>query len=345
MRRYPPVLVLFFMAPLLAEVLLGATPLSRLGGLVVVAPFYGGGAILIRELVRRRGLGWGRIALLGAAYAIVEEGLALQSMFNPNLFNAGILGGNWLGVNWVWVEWTLGYHIIWSISIPILLTELLFPARRAEPWLGRTGLVIVGVVYAISALALAAIFRLVVAPDFRAAVPLLVGAALVAMALVALALAWPAKPSVTPAPGPAREAPSPWLVGLVTFLAATAWFVLLDLPHVLRSGPLVLVPLLAEVALAAGVVALLRRWARGRGWTDMHRLALAGGALPVSMLVGFFAVTAGNPIDQLGQGVASVVAVVALAYFAWRLQQQGRGVSRRLPLSDARTGQGEGVKG
>ncbi|SRR5258706_11352984 len=344
MRRYGPVFVLFILAPLVAEVLFGATPVSRLGGLVVVAPLYGGGAVLIRELARRRGPGWSRIALLGAAYAILEEGLAIQSMFNPDLFNAGLLGGRWLGVNWVWSEWTLGYHIVWSIGIPILLAELLFPARRAQPWLGRTGVAIAGVIYAISALALAAIFRLVITPDFRASAPLLIGAALVAVALVALALLWPARPVASTPPESVRDAPSPWLVGLVAILAAGAWFVLLGLPDGLRTGTLVLAPMLAEVALVAVVAALLRRWsAPGRRWTDMHSLALAGGALLVSMLFGFLAVTASNRVDQLGQGVASVVAVILLAGFAWRLQQRSRGVSHRLPLGDARTGQGDTV--
>src|SRR5262245_36272156 len=92
MRRFIPVLVLAVLATVVGEVLFGATTLSRLGGLLVVTPLYGGGAVLIRELARRRGPGWGRIVLLGAAYAIVEEGLAIQSMFNPDLFNAGILG-------------------------------------------------------------------------------------------------------------------------------------------------------------------------------------------------------------------------------------------------------------
>src|SRR5437868_2902398 len=93
MRRYAPVFVLFVLSPLVAEVLFGATPISRLGSLVVVAPLYGGGVVFIRELARRRGPGWWRIALLGAAYGVVEEGLAIQSMFNPDLFNAGIVGG------------------------------------------------------------------------------------------------------------------------------------------------------------------------------------------------------------------------------------------------------------
>jgi hypothetical protein len=73
LQRIAPALVLFLLAPLIAEVLFGATPITRIGALIPVVPLYGGGALLIRELARRRGGGWARIALLGAAYAIVEE--------------------------------------------------------------------------------------------------------------------------------------------------------------------------------------------------------------------------------------------------------------------------------
>src|SRR5262245_25092844 len=229
MRRYAPVLVLFMLSPLVAEVLLGATTLSRIGGLLPTSLLYGGGAVLIRELARRRVPGWGAIALLGAAYGIVEEGLAIGSLFNPDLFNAGLLGGRALGVNWVWSEWTLGYHVVWSILIPILLAELLFPARRAEPWLGRTGLIVACVVYAVGVLAIWAIFHFVITPDFHTPVTLTIGAALLAAGLVALALGWPAAPVAPSAPSVVREAPSPWLVGLVVTLAAVAWFDLLGL--------------------------------------------------------------------------------------------------------------------
>jgi len=324
LRRYAPVFVLAVLATFIGEVLLGATPISRLGGLLVVTPLYGGGAILIRELARRRGSGWGRIALLGAAYAIVEEGLAIQSMFNPNLFNAGLLGGTVFGVNWVWAEWTICYHIVWSIGIPILLTELLFPERRAELWLGRTGLTIAGVVYAIAATALAAIFRLVIAPDFRAPVPLLIGAALLAAGLVALALAWPMRAAHSQPAAISRNTPPPWLVGLTTFVASVALFALLGLPQWLRAGALVLLPMLAEAAMAIGVASLIRYWAAGRGWSDMHRLALACGALLVSMIFGFFFVTTSSPVDQLGQAGASVAAIVLLALFARQIQQRDR---------------------
>ena len=84
MRRVAPAVALFFVAPFVAEFLLGNLPITLLGALVVLGPLYGGGALLIREVARRRGLGWGAILTLGLAYAVIEEALALQTLFNPN---------------------------------------------------------------------------------------------------------------------------------------------------------------------------------------------------------------------------------------------------------------------
>ena len=65
-----PALGLLFVAPLVAEFLLGNLPIKLLPALVVLAPMYGGGALLIREAVRRTGRGWPSVLLLGMAYAI-----------------------------------------------------------------------------------------------------------------------------------------------------------------------------------------------------------------------------------------------------------------------------------
>src|SRR5258707_57155 len=87
-RLWPALLTLYFLAPAVGELLSGSTP-----PLLFISPFsllfeaglYGSGAILVRELARRRGLGWGSIVLLGAAYGILEEGLVVTSWFNPYL--------------------------------------------------------------------------------------------------------------------------------------------------------------------------------------------------------------------------------------------------------------------
>src|ERR1043165_7672480 len=321
MRRYLPVFTLFILSPWVAEVLFGATPLSRIGALLVVAPLYGGGAILIRELARRRGTGWTPIFLLGAAYGIIEEGLAIQSLFNPNLFNAGLLGGRALGVNWVWSLWTIGYHVVYSISLPILLAELLFPARRDEPWLGRMGTIIVGVLYVIGLLAIAAIYRFVLAPDFHPPLLLNLFAALVAIVLIVLALTRRTPALENRASTSDSNVPSPWIISLLGFLMAALWFGLLNLPQRLRLGAWVLIPIIVEITLVVGFASLIQKWSNSEEWTNLHRLALVVGPLIMVMISGSFFVTAGNRLDQLGVGIFSVITLILLALFARRLQQ------------------------
>lgn len=324
MNHYAPVFALALLAPFIAEFLFGATPISRLGGFVFLVLLYGGGAVLIRELARRRSAtGWGRIAVLGAAYALIEEGLAVQSFFNPDLFQAGAIGGRALGVNWVWSEWTVGYHILWSLLIPILLAELLFPNHRTEPWLKSGGVAVAGVCFALGVVVIGIAFRRTIAPTFRAPATHLAVTALTAVVLVALALTWPARSSAPPLLDARRSAPSPWLLGLLALLSTAAWFGLFFLPEALKNGARALVPMVATATLAASAGLLLRKWsAPERRWTDLHSIALIFGALPANMLFGFLVVTAGNRTDQIGQAVGCSVTLALLALFANRMRRR-----------------------
>jgi len=74
MRRVAPAIALFFLSPLVAEFLLGDFPITMLYLVLFLAPMYGGGALVIRELVRRTGRGWPSIILLALAYGVLEEG-------------------------------------------------------------------------------------------------------------------------------------------------------------------------------------------------------------------------------------------------------------------------------
>jgi hypothetical protein len=322
-HRLLPVFALALIATIVPEVLFGSTPLTQPGRILVTLPLYGGGAVAIRELARRRGAGWPAIALLGVAYGIVEEGLALGSFFDPTLFNAALVGGRLFGVNWTWIEWTLGYHAVWSISIPILLTELLFPGRRSEPWLGRVGLGIAGVVYLVGVAFMAAITHLAVAPGSDVPLVPSVVAAAVAVGLTIVALCRPQRHTEQVGQiveDPLRAAPWPGLVGLLAMVMAGAWFELLLLPGPVKAGGWVVVPMVLDLALLGVTIGLIRRWsAAGRRWTDLHRLALAAGPLPASMVWGFVYVTAGDPAARAAQAAACVVTVVLLAAFAWRI--------------------------
>jgi hypothetical protein len=332
MRRMIPVAILFLLAPLVGEVLLGATPVTKLGGLLPLSAVYGGGAVLIRELARRRRAGWPGILFLGAAYAIVEEGFAVQSFFNPALFHAAEIGGRAFGVNWVWTEWTIGYHIVWSIGIPILLTEVLCPDVRDVPWLRGRGIVAMGLLYCAGVAAIAAIFRKIVTPDFHAPVAPMAGAALACAALIAAGLV--RRPDLRGGDdrGHPGRVPPAWLLVPMSGIAAALWFRLLALPDSIRHGRLAIL----AIVLAAAALALLFRaigtWMRRAGWTDVNTLALTSGPLAVSAAFGFFEVTAGNRVDQIGQGCISAIACVLLVWLAAHLRRRrARGSLRSQP--------------
>src|SRR5579884_3628370 len=117
MQRWLFALALIMIAPLVAEVLSGSTPITQPGLLLVDLLIYGPGALLIRELVRRRQRGWTSILLLGVAYGLVEEGLALQSLFDPHYGTVALWGARLFGVNWVYTTVVLTWiHPVWSVA-------------------------------------------------------------------------------------------------------------------------------------------------------------------------------------------------------------------------------------
>jgi hypothetical protein len=314
-RRIAPALVLFVLSPLIAEVLFGATPLSRLGGLLLVGPLYGGGVVLIRELARRGTRPWVRIGLLAVAYAIFEEGLALRSMFDPVMFNAGQLGGRAFGVNWVWVIWTVGYHLVWSISIPIALTEMLFPARRDEPWLRAPGMIVCGLLYAACVTAMGLFVPQVFSPNYQTPLPLFVGAIVVAFGLISVAVFAPLRERPIERPEGRPVHPAIW--GLGALAMTILWFALLKLPHPLRADGWVLIPMVVIPACAAVAGLAIRRWSRSPAWTGAHTTMLALGAMITHMLWGLVYVTAANPLDHTAQAVlmgGAILTMLALAY-------------------------------
>ena len=207
--HFAPVLVLIVLAPTIAEVLLGNLLFNGtfVWQLVIDTVLYGSGAILVREVARRRHLGWLGIVVLALAYGVVEEGLVLQSLFNPHFPGLESMGsyGRLFGVNWFWAPYVLGLHTVWSITLPILLTELLFPRLQSRPWLGRVGLGIDAAVYVLICLFLWQAFRSY--SHFSASPIELICTALLVVALVLLALF--VVPRLTAAPG-SEKAPVPW---------------------------------------------------------------------------------------------------------------------------------------
>src|SRR5262245_46042651 len=95
-RRVAPAVALFFLAPLIGEFMLGNISIDGIVGLFVLAPMYGGGALLIREAVRRTGRGWPSMILLGVAYSVIEEGLVTQLLFNPSYYGLNLMSNTYI---------------------------------------------------------------------------------------------------------------------------------------------------------------------------------------------------------------------------------------------------------
>lgn len=137
--------VLLLLSPFTAEVLTGSTRLTDFVNpfvLAMLVGLYGLGALLIREAKLYLRLSYVGVAILGFAYGVVEEGIAVKSFFNPHWRDLGILGtyGRWGGVNWVWAVHLTVFHGVWSILAPIVLVEALYPTAANTHWVGRRGL-------------------------------------------------------------------------------------------------------------------------------------------------------------------------------------------------------------
>jgi hypothetical protein len=275
-RHFWPALTLFFLAPAIGELLSGSSPPAEFFNpftLFLLAALYGSGALLIRELRIRWNKGWPTVLLLGAAYAIVEEGWLVKSFFNPNWVDIGLLGsyGRWAGVNWVWCLHLTNYHAVFSISIPILLVELLFPGQRAEPWVGRKGQLALGLLL-LGDVLLGFFF---LTPYRPPAIAYLLSI-LAVIFLYRLAQKLPARITHTPDASDRPAARLRWF-RLVGFAATLALFIIdwgwpaLHLP--------VLLTILANIGLVAMVIWSVRWLSHHGAWGDEQRLALASGAL------------------------------------------------------------------
>jgi len=274
MRRVIPAIGLFFLAPFVAEFLLGDMPVTALVAVLMLAPMYGGGAVLIREVCRRRGWGWPGIALLAVGYGLVEEGLATQSLFNPHYAGKHLLSYGYLpalGIGASWTAFVLTLHTVWSIAVPIALAELL-SRRRTEPWLGRVGLAVTALLYVLGVAVLAVLTHR--QSGFLATPAQLAGTVVAAAVPVAVAVAL----GRTRRTGTRRAGrpPAPLLLGVLSLVVTSGvtgvWYLGKD--HL--PSRLFVALVLAGYAV---VVPLLARLSARTGWGPAHLLGLAGGAL------------------------------------------------------------------
>jgi hypothetical protein len=315
-RLVGPVFALLLLAPIVGEVLSGATRVSYIFALLPEVMVWGCGALIIRELVVRWGGGLRTILLLGLALAIAEEFLIQQTSLAPIPFAPGLNYGRVWGVNWVYFLFMLAYESIWIVLVPIHLTHLIFPERRNQPWLKTRGLVISAVVFLVGShiawflwtqQARRVVFSM---PDYKPPLITMLLGALAIVVLVLLAFAVRGKSKTQPPVQ--KKALSPLTVGLLAFFLGLPWYLLITLVFVPYP------PVSSPIALAAGCVwaiacfLLFERWSSAAGWNDIHRWAACFGTVWVCILGGFLGSNYWPRIDLIGKIVLNVAAILLL---------------------------------
>jgi hypothetical protein len=317
MKKALPPIVLFFLAPVIGKLLSGSAPPSEFFKphmFVVLAIIYGGGALLIREMVIRWGKSWYSILVLGAAYGIIEEGLMVKSFFDPLWQDIGILGyyGQWAGVNWIWSFELTVYHAVISIAIPILLTELLFPGMRRGKWLSAWLLIVVAV-YFIAIVVFGNLFL----TEYQPALGHYLVALVVVIVLVLIAWRLPRRlfpaRDITP-----RKPVWFWLLGFAAMIGFIIVFWVLT-----EFVVLPLVTAMLGLMLVGGCFWLVMLLSgNGAAWRDIHRLALASGSLTVFIIW--------TPLqefrtDRTGDATGmTIVGIAVLIFLIWLFRKVGK---------------------
>jgi hypothetical protein len=317
-RNLPAVLLVLVLAPVTAEYLIGyddtiGNPAALVFGIVFFAPLYGAPAVLIREVARRRGLGWPTILLLATAFGLIEAGLIDQSLFDPDYREIPYWQDMrvptylpWFGTSTYMALTFVAGHVFGSIAAPIALAESWWPARRDEPWLGPVGL---GVMAAMWAAGAAFILQdQLSGTAFRVSSGQVAGSMAVVVALIAVAVTRRRPPRSS------GLAPAPWMVALVSA-------VLLTVRSVVPTGWWG--TLLAVAAILAWLV-LMGRWSRRSGWGGLHILAAVIGDLVSIGGPAFITTPLGDvPIAaKLATNVVLLVLVLAVATVGHRAERR-----------------------
>jgi hypothetical protein len=326
---WPVLLTLYFLAPVFAEILSGSTaPLMFVQpfSLIFIPLLYGSSALLIREIIARRRLGWSAALILGAAFGVFQEALVVQTWYNftakssPS-HSSGVYAV-WLGTNWVWALNVTIYHAVISITLPLIMLTLIFPERAFAPALKRRGVILLILWLLIPCGALAVdIARSQYAAEGYHGPPLagyLLGCALV----VGLALIGSFARFPSPRDAAGKRPPGVWTVRFTMF-GLTALFFLLTfiLPTNKLAPPLTL-------AICAGVFTFglwrVASWSAREGWSARHWLALVMGLQWWDLVIWAPLVEFGLRLPlREGLTIANLIAAIALFVFDWRLKRRG----------------------
>ena len=318
--RMLPALSLLVMAPLIAELLPGATRVSSAFVFPIEMLIWGSGAVFARYFVRRFRLGAFNLVLLAVALSMAEELLIQQTSFASLVVKLkGVEYARTFGFNYVYFVWATLYEAIFVVLIPVALCEMIFQKRREENWLNIWGMIPLLVLflpacyaawYGWNMAARPMVFHL---PPYVLPVKLAVisSIALAAVLLLALgpvrrALAAPAKP-LTP--------PHPVVMAVLGALTSALIFGLLALAMGIAPQVPPLAPVAAGLVLTVLMLALVPRWLASPQWRASHMIAMTCSMVWGNCALMFLAFQDGG-LDFYGKAILDALAVLLMIWLA-----------------------------
>lgn len=326
-KNIAPALVLIILAPLIAEVLPGATRFSSIFVFPIEMCVWGGGALLIRYAVRRWKLGWLNMLLLAIALSVAEEFLIQQTSVTPMVIKLkGITYARAFGINYVYLLWALIYESVFVVFVPVYLAELIFPKRRKDLWLRKSGVIFIILLFFIGSflawyswtqIARPKVFHVpAYNPDIvkiLIAVVIIAGLILLSLKLLTKNLVRITKPLALPP-----------LWGLT--IIGGLWAILLYGIAILSFGEMPFVnptiPVCAGIILAIAALYLIPRWISNPGWQARHQFAIIFGTTSGSWIAGFLGFIGAEPKDLYFKIVVDVIAVILMIMLAIKTKEQ-----------------------
>lgn len=321
--RALPALTLMLMAPLMAEILPGATRFSTLLGFpaifVMEVLIWGTGAVLARFLVRKYRLGWLNLLLLAVALAVAEECLIQQTSFASLVVQIkGVEYGRAFGFNYVYFTWAMLYEAIFVVCVPVALCEMLYPTRKESPWLNIWGIIPLILLfvpasfaawYGWNIIARANTFHL---PPYYLPQNLAIISVVTLVVLIGLAVGPLRRLLATPA-RPANP-PHPFTLALLGIAAAAAIFAIEVLAFGAAPQVPPIVPVIGGIALAGVMVAFVPGWLASPQWTTGHMIAMTFSIAWANF--GFLFIGFGSGIDLYGKIVLDILGVMLMIWLA-----------------------------
>jgi len=325
--EFAPAITLMLMAPLLTEVLPGATRFSSIFVLPIEMTIWGGGALLIRYTLRRWQLGWLSMLLMAVGLAIAEEWLIQQTSLAPMVIHLkGLVYARAFGINYVYFLWALIYEPVFVVFLSVYLVELIYPSRKNDPWISRGGMFVViplfllGSVFAWFTWTQIARVKVFHQPAFHPPMIQVIIAVIVIAVLTYIALGVLRAKQVSPI---SLKPLSPVVLGICGAVWATLLFgiVLLGFGISPQFPPV--------VAIAGGVlilallpVVLLPKFVAHNSWGIWHKFALISGTIIGSMAAGQIGFIGTTGTDLYFKLITNLIAVILLIVLGFNIKNR-----------------------